>query len=68
MKDFRGRELAIGDAVATDSPHYKGMVLGKVTAFTPKMIRVELLTTNNHYYKVGSTLLRDPSAVAKLND
>ena len=66
MKDFRGVELNIGDTVVTDSPHYKGMLLAKVVAFTPKMIRVELLTTNNYYYKVGSKLLREHSAVAKL--
>lgn len=41
FKDILGRELAIGDVVAFNPPTFKGIILGKVIKFTPKMIRVQ---------------------------
>jgi len=41
MKDVFGIDLAIGDIVAFNPPRYKGLILAKVVAFTPQMVRVE---------------------------
>jgi hypothetical protein len=41
MKDFLGRELAIGDWVITFQKHYKNFCLGQITGFTAKMVRVD---------------------------
>jgi len=41
MKDVFGIELGIGDIVAFNPPRYKGLILGKVVAFTSQMVRVE---------------------------
>jgi len=41
MKDVFGVDLAIGDIVAFNPPRYKGLITGKVVAFTTKMVRVE---------------------------
>jgi len=48
MKDIFGIELSIGDVVAFNPPRYKGLIKGKVVAFTPKMVRIE-------YTKNGET-------------
>ena len=41
MKDFLGRELALGDYVIFNGPYNGGMKLGKIIKFTPQYIRVE---------------------------
>ena len=40
MKDIFKTELQIGDVVAFNPPSYKGLIMGKIIAFTPKMVRV----------------------------
>ena len=41
MLDFFKRPLVIDDIIAFNPPRYKGMHLGKVIGFTPKMVKVE---------------------------
>lgn len=40
MKDLIGRTITEGDAVAFNPPSYKGLTLGIVVGFTPKMVKV----------------------------
>ena len=53
MKDLIGRTITEGDAVAFNPPSYKGLTLGIVVGFTPKMVKVasvfEKETTSNIY-------------------
>lgn len=53
MKDLIGRTITEGDAVACNPPSYKGLTLGIVVGFTPKMVKVasvfEKDTTSNIY-------------------
>ena len=67
MCDFLDNPLRVGDMVATDSPYYKGLVLAKVVGFTPKRIRVEFVTTNNSFYRPGRVILRDRTAVVRVD-
>jgi hypothetical protein len=48
MKDFLGRDLAIGDSVIVMAPNYRHFVLARVIAFTPKQVRVSFLNTWNY--------------------
>lgn len=43
MKDIVGELLQLGDIVALNPPHYKGIALGRITDFTPKKVRVKFL-------------------------
>lgn len=40
-KDILGREIHVGAWVSFNPPRYKGLLVGKVVGFTPKMVRVE---------------------------
>ena len=40
MEDFLKRKLDIGDSVVFIPPYSKTMTLGRVIAFSPKMVRV----------------------------
>jgi hypothetical protein len=40
MKDIFRTAISIGDTVAFNPPSYKGLILGTVVAFTPKLVRV----------------------------
>lgn len=56
MKDRVGKELKLGDkVVATASHGYISLVVGEVTGFTPKKVRVSC---------TGSIVLRDSVQVA----
>lgn len=41
VKDIVGNELNVGDTVAFNPPTYKGIILGTVVSFTPKMVQVK---------------------------
>ena len=41
MKDIAGKVLNVGDIVAFNPPHYKGLCRGKVIKFTPLMVTVD---------------------------
>ena len=41
MKDIVGNLINVGDTVAYNPPHYKGLKTGTVTSFTPKGCRVD---------------------------
>lgn len=61
-KDFRGKELAVGDKVAATVSTYESLQLAYVHSFTPKMIRL--------CRKVGGEVTgrKAPSQLAKLED
>ena len=40
MEDFLKRKLEIGDSIVFIPPYSKSMTLGRVVAFSPKMVRV----------------------------
>jgi hypothetical protein len=40
MEDFLKRKLELGDSVVFIPPYSKTMTLGRVVAFSPKMVRV----------------------------
>ncbi len=50
MKDFFGKECQIGDTVAFNEPHYKGLVSGQIVKFTPKGVRVKYFLHGNPNY------------------
>jgi len=46
MKDIAGKELRLGDSIAFNPPRYKGIVLGNIVGFTPKMVKIEYFSSN----------------------
>jgi hypothetical protein len=42
MIDITGKKLEIGQAVVYNPPIYKGIVVGRIVAFTPKGVRVTI--------------------------
>lgn len=49
MKDIVGNPINVGDMVAYNPPHYKGLKTGTVTSFTPKGCRVDGYAINGVY-------------------
>ena len=47
MKDIFGNELELGDIVAFNPPHYKGLAKGRITNFSEKMVTVAYINTWN---------------------
>ena len=47
MEDFLKRKLSIGDSIVFIPPYSKTMTLGRVIAFSPKMVRVVYQGWNN---------------------
>ena len=65
MKDFLGRELALGDSVIIIAPNYRHFVLARVIKFTPKQVRVAY---NNDWNGYGyCELLQSPSQLTKVD-
>lgn len=58
MRDFFGRELAVGDVVAMTPAGYKSLIAGRVVGFTEKMARVEYIWS--HPGAIKETVLRYP--------
>lgn len=58
MRDFFGRELAVGDRVAVTPKGYKNLMQGRVVGFTEKRVRVEYAWNNGR--EITETVLRDP--------
>lgn len=65
MNDIFKQELAIGDIVAFNPPTYKGLLVGRIIAFTPKMVRVEW-NTGAKYDPIRSTVLWPQDTVKKI--
>jgi hypothetical protein len=49
VKDFLGRELAVGDVVAFEGVNGGGLVLGRIEKFTPKQASMTPLTDHNSW-------------------
>lgn len=61
-KDFVGLPLNTGDFVAAIRPGYRQIVLGQISGFTPKMVRVKF--SQKTIYKYSQ--LYSPSNLVKL--
>lgn len=61
MKDIFGVPINIGATVAFNPPAYKGLEVGKVVAFTPKMVRVTCV----RYGSPDTTLISPSDLVVK---
>lgn len=48
MKDFLNKDLAIDDEVVVTPKNYRGLVKGKIVAFTKLQVRVLYLNTWNY--------------------
>lgn len=59
MKDFLGKDIAVGDTVIFNPPRYKGLIKGRVVKFTPKMIKIAY---------VGSGFYRGSNEVAEYSN
>lgn len=57
MRDFFGRELAVGSRVALTPAGYKNLIAGRVVGFTEKMARVEYTWSTP---PIKETVLRYP--------
>lgn len=68
MHDFRGRELKIGDVLATTSLHYRDLCLVRVTGFTPKKICVEIIKSSNHIHRSGDLIMKTPEQVVLVSE
>ena len=67
MKDFLGKELAIGDTVVLTAPSYRMFTKAKIIAFTPKKVRVEYNNTWNFGPKgFIETYLSEPDFLIKV--
>lgn len=65
MLDKLGNELKIGDEVIFIAPGYRMLVVGKITSFTPKMLKIEYINDWNYTSK-QMTLHQTPDQVIKL--
>ena len=63
MRDILNRELAVGMVCAFNPPKYKGIVLCKIVAFTPKRVKVQFQD-----WKDTVTTTVDPFALAILDE
>jgi hypothetical protein len=67
MKDFLGKDLAVGDYVVMMLPRYREYCLAKVIAFTAKKIRVEY--TNPSYRHRGlESMLQEEHQLVKVDE
>lgn len=64
MKDILGQELAVGDLVAFNPPRYKGLTLGTIVKFSPKMVTVEY----NLHYGPSDTTSQYPTDMMKASE
>ena len=67
MKDFLGRDLAIGDAVAFEGVNGGGLVLGRIERFTTKQAAMTPLTDHNSWSH-RKTISRYSSQCVKIDD
>ena len=63
MEDFLKRKLSIGDSVVFIPPYSKTMTLGRVVAFSPKMVRV----VYQDWYKRDQESSRKPGELVKVD-
>jgi len=67
MKDFLGRELAVGDVVAFEGVNGGGLVLGRIEHFSVKQAAMTPLTDHNSWSS-KRTISRYSSQCVKIND
>lgn len=63
MEDFLKRKLSIGDSIVFIPPYSKTMTLGRVVAFSPKMVRV----VYQDWYKRDQESSRKPGELVKVD-
>ena len=63
MEDFLKRKLEIGDSIVFIPPYSKSMTLGRVVAFSPKMVRV----VYQDWYKRDQESSRKPGELVKVD-
>jgi hypothetical protein len=63
MEDFLKRKLNIDDSVVFIPPYSKTMTLGRVIAFSPKMVRVLYHDWRNREYETS----RKPGELVKVD-
>ena len=47
-----GNNIEIGDKVAYNPPYYKGLEVGIITGFTPKLVKVDGINIHTDVIKV----------------
>jgi len=67
MKDFLGRDLAIGDAVAFEGVNGDGLMLGRIERFTAKQATMTPLSDHNSWSH-RKTISRYSSQCVKIDD
>jgi len=67
MKDFLGRELAVGDVVAFEGVNGGGLVLGRIEKFSPKQASLTPLSDHNSWSS-KKTISRYSSQCVKIDD
>lgn len=71
-KDFLGNLLIIGDLIAFTEGSSCSLCLARVVGFTPKMIKIDIITLNGIYTTIGGygknkgLANRSPSQVIKI--
>jgi hypothetical protein len=63
LKDFLGRDLAIGDSVIIVTPSYRSFTLARVHSFTATKVRVEY----SRQCLENRKLLQDPVQICKVD-
>ena len=66
MKDFLGKDLAVGDTVVFIAPRYRILCKGEIFAFTPLKARVKYLNTWNYRDGYPCELLQEPKQLVKV--
>jgi hypothetical protein len=68
MKDFLGKELAIGDIVVLTAPKYRHFTKATVIAFTKQKVRVSYINNWNFSRGYEDTYLSEPDFLVKIEE
>ena len=67
-KDIIGQELRVGDVVAFNQPHLKGIILGIINKFSLKTVGVKFKSWDgvNIHYVYANQLIKIPEGEASI--